>query len=85
MLKLKDKLDVLMRHNKYGEGIREIARKTGFSRNTVRDYIREFDDSRKSLIEKDPSIDPLIIIDTIVEKPQYDTVQENEKLWKMTL
>jgi hypothetical protein len=73
MLKLKDKLDVLMRHNKYGEGIREIARITGISRNTVRDYIREFDDSRKALVEKDPNIDPLVIIDTIVENPKYDS------------
>jgi len=47
MLKLKDKLDVLIRHNKYGEGIREIDRITGISRNTVRDFIREFDDSLK--------------------------------------
>ena len=73
MLKLKDKLDVLMRHNKYGEGIRKIARETGFSRNTVREYIREFEKQRNALIEKDPNIDTLSIIDTIVENPQYDS------------
>jgi len=72
-LKLKDKLDVLMRHNKYGESIRKIARETGFSRNTVREYIREFENQRNALIEKDPNIDTLSIIDTIVENPQYDS------------
>ena len=69
MLKLKDKLDILMRHNKYGEGIKKIAKETGFSRNTVRDYIREFEETRRILTKQDPTIDTLTLIDTIVEKP----------------
>lgn len=73
MLKLKDKLDVLMRYTKYGESKRQISRETGFSRNTVRNYIREFEDNRESLIEKSSEIDKLSIIDTIVEKPQYNS------------
>ena len=73
VLKLKDKLDILMHHYKYGMGIKKIARETGFSRNTVRDYIREFEEKRKLLIKQDPNIDTLSIIDTIVEKPSYDS------------
>ena len=56
MLKLKDKQDVLMRYNKYGDSIRKITRDTGFSRNTVREYIREFEEDRKVLIEQDPTV-----------------------------
>jgi len=62
-----------MRHYKYGEGIKKIARETRFSRNTVRDYIREFEEKRKILIDQNPNIDTLSIIDTIVEKPSYDS------------
>ena len=73
MLKLKDKLDVLMRHYKYGEGIKKIAKETGFSRNTVRDYIRKFEKKRKILISQDSKTNTLSIIDNIVEKPNYDS------------
>src|SRR6056297_2391504 len=73
MLKLKDKLDVLMRYNKYGDSIRKIARDTKFSRNTVREYIREFEEKRNSLLNQNSDVDTLYIIDTIVEKPQYDS------------
>ncbi len=73
VLKLKDKLDVLMCHYKYDEGIKKIARETKLSRNTVRDYIREFEEKRTLLISKDPNVDVLSIIDSIVEKPKYDS------------
>lgn len=69
---MKDKLDVLMRHFKYGEGIKKIARETTFSKNTVREYIREFEEKRAALMEADPSIDTLFVIDTIVENPKYN-------------
>jgi len=80
MLKLKDKLDVLMRYNKYGDSIRKIARDTGFSRNTVREYIREFEEDKKALLKQDPDIDTLCIIDTIVEKPQYDSSKRTREV-----
>lgn len=73
MLKLKDKLEILVHHYKYGEGIKKIAKTTSFSRNTVRDYIREFEEKHKALIEQNPDIDRLSIIDTIVEKPKYNS------------
>jgi transposase-like protein len=82
MIKLKDKLDVLMRHKKYGEGIRRIAKETGFSRNTVRNYIREFEESHKILIEQNPETDTLSIIDTIVEKPKYDSSARTRDVMK---
>lgn len=69
-----------MRYNKYGEGIRKIARETGFSRNTIREYIREFEKGKKTLIEQDPDIDTLSIIDTIVEKPQYDSSKRKREV-----
>lgn len=79
---MKDKLDVLMRHYKYGEGIKKIAKGTGFSRNTVRDYIREFEVNRKRLIENDPCVDTLSIIDKIVEKPKYDSSSRLKDIMK---
>jgi transposase len=82
MVKLKDKLEILMRHNKYGEGIRKIARETGISRNTVRDYIREFEKEHKKLTEQEPATDTLSIIDTIVEKPKYDSGQRTRDVMK---
>lgn len=82
MLKLKDKIDILIRYYKYGEGIKQIAKITTFSRNTVRDYIREFEEKRKKLIEQDPSIDTLSIIDTLVEKPIYDSSSRKSEVMK---
>jgi len=79
---LKDKLDVLMRHFKYGEGIKKIARETTFSKNTVREYIREFEEKRAVLIADDSSIDTLFVIDTIVEKPKYNVENRTSSIMK---
>lgn len=77
---MKDKLDVLMRHFKYGEGIKKIARETTFSKNTVREYIREFEEKRAALIGGDSSVDTLLVIDTIVEKPQYNVLNRTSSI-----
>jgi len=82
VLKLKDKLDILMRHFKYGQGIKRITRETKFSRNTVRDYIREFEEERKLLIEQESNIDTLSIIDKIVEKPKYKSCTRSREIMK---
>lgn len=82
MLKLKDKLDVLMRHYKYGEGIKKIAKETKFSRNTVREYIREFEQKRGILISQNSDVDTLSIIDSIVEKPKYDSSNRRRDVMK---
>lgn len=82
VIQLKDKLDILMRYYKYGEGIKRIAKNTGFSRNTVREYIREFEEKRNALIVQDPDIDTLSIIDNIVEKPKYDSSSRVQDVMK---
>lgn len=80
MIKLKDKLDILMRHFKYGEGIKKITRETKFSKNTVRTYIREFEEQRNILLKDNPDIDTLAIIDTIVDKPRYNAENRNSSI-----
>ena len=43
MIKLEDKAMILMKYFIEGQSKREIARRTGFSRNTVKKYIEEID------------------------------------------
>lgn len=82
MLKLKDKIDVLMSYFKHGESIRKIAKKTGFSRNTIREYIRDFERKREALLKENPSMNILSIIDTIVESPIYDSSTRTSQVMK---
>ena len=43
MLHMEEKTSIILSHRREGMSIREIARRNGMSRKTVRKYLREFD------------------------------------------
>ena len=66
------KQQIILRHID-NESNRSIAQNLGIDKNTVNKYVNEYETERKKLLESDPGADPAILMDTIIEKPTYNT------------
>lgn len=75
-MKLVAKQQIILRHIN-NESNRSIAQELGIDKNTVNKYVNEYEKERKELLESEPDVDPAILLDSIIEKPTYNT--ENRK------
>ena len=64
---------ILMKYFIEGQSKREIARRTGFSRNTVKKYIEEHDKKLNKLAKGKSRKEIIALIEAIVEPPKYDS------------
>ena len=67
MLHMEEKTSIILSHRREGMSIREIARRNGMSRKTVRKYLREFEN------ETGPSPTSGEVDDYLLTKPKYDS------------
>ncbi len=67
MLHMEEKTSIILSHRREGMSIREIARRNGMSRKTVRKYLREFDR------ETGPSPTEREVDDYLLTRPKYDS------------
>ena len=64
---MEEKTSIILSHRREGMSIREIARRNGMSRKTVRKYLREFDR------ETGPSPTEREVDDYLLTRPKYDS------------
>jgi transposase len=74
MLELEKKVDVLHRHFIDGEGIKKIARETGLSRNTVKNYLRDYEQKKAEIIAGGNKAQMILEMD---EAPKYNTANRH--------
>ena len=67
MLHMEEKTSIILSHRREGMSIREIARRNGMSRKTVRKYLREFER------EAGPSPTDREVDDYLLTRPKYDS------------
>ena len=67
-----EKQQIILRHLN-NESNRKIAIDLGIDKNTVNKYVNEYDAQRQALLANDPDADPDILLETIIEKPAYNT------------
>ncbi len=68
---MRDKQEIILSHFRDGESTREISRRLGSSRGTVRKYIEQYSRAKETLLnEKGAACGELI--ERIVEAPRYD-------------
>ena len=72
MITLVEKQQIILRHLN-NESNRKIANDLGIDKNTVNKYVNEYDAQRQELLTNDPDADPGILLETIIEKPAYNT------------
>ena len=70
MIRLGEKQTILQHYFIDSWGIKKIAREMGLSRNTVRDYVREFTAQKEEVIAGG---DKYAIIEAMQDPPKYDT------------
>lgn len=78
MVKQLTKLDILRWHFNEGKAIKEIARELKISKNTVKKYIREFENQKEEL--KDTNIPDSEIVELMLEKPKYDSTNRKKRV-----
>lgn len=81
MIDLKRKQRIILLHLD-GISNREIASIMHMSKDTINKYVKEYDSKKQELLEHNPDQDPGEIIQTIIEKPKYDS--SKRKQWKVT-
>lgn len=64
---MEEKTSIILSHRREGMSIREIARRNGMSRKTVRKYLREFER------ETGPSPTEREVDDYLLTRPKYDS------------
>jgi predicted transcriptional regulator len=81
MITLLDKQKIILKHYHDGKSQRAIERETGISRKTIRKYIREYESKKAALLDT-RNIPDGELIQSIVEKPTYDS--SSRKKTKLT-
>ncbi len=79
---MNEKANILIEYFVEGQSIREIARNSKFSRNTIRKYVREHTGKLKELDKTRDRDEILTLIESLVEAPQYDS--SNRSQYKLT-
>jgi len=78
MVKQLIKLDILRWYFNDGKAIKEIARELKISKNTVKKYIREFENQKEEL--KDTNTADSEIVELMLEKPKYDSSNRKKRV-----
>ena len=81
MIALTQKQRIILDHIE-GMSNRAIAAKLHMSKDTVNKYVNEYEEQKKLLIKHNPGMDRSELIQSIVEKPKYDS--SNRKPIKIT-
>ena len=73
VINLNEKQDIILKFLREGLSQREISRRTGIARDTIRRYIRYYEDRLKKLGYELNEIDKVNFIEDIVEPPKYNS------------
>ena len=80
MIKLLQKQQIIIAAYLEGKSYRSIAKEIGISRKTVAKYVREYEKARLSLLDSNGNEgDIRELIDSIVEKPKYNSQNRNKR------
>lgn len=71
MIKLRDKQEIILKYLKEGKSQREIHRETGIARDTIRKYIKEYEQKLVELGTDCDEIQKADLIDELTTKPKY--------------
>ncbi|SFM47336.1 IS21 family transposase [Salibacterium qingdaonense] len=76
---MNQKYHALIQYVHDGKSCRQIARDVGINRDTVRKYVNDYDHKRHLLIEGGKEIDVQALIESLTEKPTYQTGSRSKR------
>ena len=71
MINLKDKQKIILDYIKNNKSQREIHKETGIARDTIRKYIKEYEERLRQVTENLTEAEKIDLIEEITEKPKY--------------
>jgi len=77
VIRMGEKQTLLRHYFIDGWGLKKIAREMGISRNTVRDYVREFEKQKEEIIVGG---DKYTIIEAMQDGPKYDSSSRHKRV-----
>lgn len=81
MITLNEKQQIILKYYRDGKSQRAIYRETGIARETIRKYIRQYEEKLQELntLKEGDDIRKADIIADIVEAPKYNSGKKKEK------
>lgn len=79
VITLNDKQTILIDYIKNGIGQREIHRRTGVARDTIRKYVREYEDALRELGEDISEIQKVDLIEELTKRPKYKSTPRKKR------
>lgn len=76
---MKEKQNIILKYIRYGKSQRQISKETGFSRETVRKYINDYESKLKDVNGELDDIGKSNIIEDITSKPRYKSSPRSKK------
>ena len=80
MINLNNKQDIILKHIRDGKSQRQISKETGIARESIRKYVRDYENN---LIEVTDSLDEIVktnIIDDITANPKYTSSPREKRV-----
>ncbi|UZW14873.1 helix-turn-helix domain-containing protein [Clostridium pasteurianum] len=71
MIDLNQKQDIILKHIREGKSQRQISKETGICRETIRKYVRDYENKLIEVNDDLGEIDKINIINDITSKPKY--------------
>lgn len=79
MIDLNKKQDVILKYIREGKSQRQISKETGISRETIRKYIKNYEDKLLNVTENLDEVGKTNIIDDITSKPKYSSSSRSKR------
>ncbi len=80
VIELKNKQEILLMYFREGKSQRTIAKEVGIDRKTISRYIKDYEIKLNELIEQNEPLDKGELIQSIVEKPKYKSVNRTKRV-----
>jgi len=79
VIDLNKKQDVILKYIREGKSQRQISKETGISRETIRKYIKNYEDKLLNVTENLDEVGKTNIIDDITSKPKYSSSSRSKR------
>lgn len=79
MINLNQKQDIILKHIRDGKSQRQISKETGLCRETIRKYVKDYEDKLIEVNDDLGEIGRINIIDDITSKPKYNSSPRSKR------
>lgn len=80
MISLKNKQEIILKSIRENKSQRQIHRETGIARETIRKYVKEYEEELKNSANRNENIEKVDIIESLISKPTYKSSPRTKRV-----